>query len=230
MPRPDGYPTQGQGIVSDDIEYPDEILVSTQGAEKAPGGVIIAAGSRSRDIRIGEILARLTADVTNVGDSGQYIARKSTELAATAAEGQGDLTVDDAHPFVAGDTILILDGTAEVIQSINYTTNVITIVGNITADGTDPRTLNGRVSVTASGQRNTNGIAGQRYTHNTALGSTVTGRCSMYTAGLFRLAKLKGSGAVGLDTAARAAFAGTDQILAQETAVRCRLGDPTAAS
>lgn len=222
------FPPLGQGIVNTPIVTPDEILASMQGLEKLPGGVIIGDGSRTRPVRIGEILAQLTADVANVGDDNTYIPRKATELAATAAEGQSDLTVDDSWPFEVGDTITIMDGSNEVIASINRSTHVITIVGNITADGTDPRSLNGRVWVPTSGQSRVDGIAGERYTPNTSL-SNITGRVSMYIGGLFKLAKLKGS-ASGLDVAALAALEGILVNAPEGTLVRVRLGDPTATS
>lgn len=230
------FPPLGQGVVNTPIVTPDEILASVSGAEKLPGGVIVGVGARTREVRIGEILARLTADVTDVGNSGHFIPRKSTEAAASVATGQADVTVDDAHMFVVGDTILVDDGvsamTVEIISAINYVTNVITVSTNFDG-GTNPSPIGSRVSVTASGQNNSNGIAGERYTPNSALGS-VTGRASMYTAGLFKLPKLKGSGrttAAGLDGAARAAFAApiaNDVTAPEGLLVRVRLGDPTA--
>lgn len=220
-----GFPPLGQGVINEAIIYPDEILASMQGLEKLPGGVIIGDGSRTRPVRVGEILAQLTADVPNVGDDNTYIPRKATELAATAAEGQSDLTVDDSWPFEVGDTITIMDGSNEVIASINRSTHVITIVGNITTDGTDPRELNARVWVPASGQWRTDCIAGERYTPSATL-SGITGRVSVYIGGLFKLAKLKGS-ASGLDVAARAALNGQDIAAPEGTLVRVRLGDPT---
>ncbi len=226
------FPPLGQGIVNEAIVEPDEILASTSGSEKLPGGVIIGGGVRVRETRVGEILARLTADVVDVGDLGQFIPRKSTENSATVATGQADVTVDDAHPFAVGDVILVDDGAdamdAATISAINYVTNVITVSANF-ANGTNPQPVNSRVSVIASGQQNANGIAAERYTPNVTL-TGITGRTSMYIGGLFKLAQLKGS-ADGLDTHARSAFAAAtaEDITAPEgSVVRVRLGDPTA--
>lgn len=226
------FPPQGQGIVQTPIVTPDEILAATAGAEKLPGGVIIGGGVRTREVRIGEILARLTADVVGVGDEGHYIPRKSTELAATCATGQAVCVVDDAHMFAVGDTILVDDGasamTAEIISAINYDTNTITVSTNFDA-GTNPQPLDSRVSVIASGQNNANGIAAERYTPNVTL-TGVTGRTSLYIGGLFKMGKLKGSD-IGLDGTARAAFdapVGNDVNAPEGTLVRVRVADPTA--
>lgn len=226
------FPNQGVGIQNVPIELPNEILASTSGLEKMPGGVTIGAGVRSRLIRAGEILARLGGDVADVGVEGDFIARKSTELTASCATGQAEAVVDDASPFEIGDTILVDDGASAmdpaVILAIDRDTNTITVAVDF-ANGTNPNPIDARVSVVANGQNDAHGIAATKYTPNAAI-PDISGRVSVYTAGLFKLAALHGSDA-GLDGTARAAFgapAANDQILAQETAVRVRLGDPTA--
>ncbi len=226
------FPNQGVGIQNVPIELPNEILASTSGLEKMPGGVTVGAGVRSRLIRAGEVVARLGADVVGVGVEGDFIARKSTELTATVATGQPVAVVDDSSPFEIGDTILLDDGVsamdATVILAIDRDTNAITVAVDFTG-GTNPSPIDSRLSVVASGQNDAHGIAATKYTPNAAI-PDISGRLSVYTAGLFKLAALHGSD-LGLDTTARAAFdapAANDQILAQETAVRVRLGDPTA--
>lgn len=226
------FPNQGIGIQNVPIELPNEILASTSGLEKMPGGATVGAGVRSRLIRAGEIVARLGGDVDGVGVEGDFIARKSTELTATVATGQAVALVDDVSPFEVGDLVLLDDGSspmdATVILSIDRVTNEITVAVDFTG-GTNPHPIDARLSVVANGQNDAHGIAATKYTPNADIPG-ISGRISVYTAGLFKLTKLHGSD-LGLDTTARAAFDApvvNDQILAQETAVRVRLGDPTA--
>jgi len=176
------------GFAQDAISYPNEILAASPGT-KLPGGVVLANGARARSVRVGDILAKLSADVTGVGLAGQYIVSKCSELAVAAADAASSITVDDAHPFAIGDTITIDDGsnasTPAVITAINYTTNVITVA---VTGGTDPLPINSKVSVTASEQDTAIGIAANRW-EATGL-EDVTGRTSMYIAGEFKKANL----------------------------------------
>lgn len=206
-----------QGIQNEAVEYPNEFVAETNSLVKLPGGVILANGSRARDVRAGDILARLTGTVSGVGTSGQYIVRKSAELAADAADGVSTITVDNPHPFAIGDTIVIDDGSnasdAEVITDINYTTGVITISGTLSG-GTNPLPSGSRVYVSASGQGTAVGIAGERYTHPTTRAG-VTGRTSMFIGGLFKKSKV-----YGFDTKAETDLASTDVASSQGTLVR----------
>ena len=211
------YAPLGTGIQQEAVVYPNEFIAETSSIVKLPGGVVLANGARARDIRAGEILARLTADVVGVGSSGQYIARKSTELAASAADAATSITVKNAHPFAAGDTIVIDDGSnpsdAEVIASIDYATNVITLAGTLSG-GTNPLPANSKVSVTASGQGTAVGVAGERFTHP-IVRTGLLGRTSLIIEGL-----LKKSRVYGFDTQAATDLSGTDVIAPEGTLVR----------
>jgi len=202
------------------IENSNEILASTSGLEKLPGGVIVAH-SLEREIRVGEILARLSAAVTGLGEIGQVVPRKSTEAAAVAAIGTQFVIVDDAHPFVVGDT-LKFGGTAadEVISAINYTTGRIDLATTLSAEVG----LNERVYVDTAGMKDAVGIAAERFTPVSGAAGIAHGRVSMYIGGLFKLAKLHGGGAGGLDTAAITDLGAVMITAGEGTLARIRVG------
>lgn len=205
------------GIQQDPIEYPNEILGEMNSAVKLPGGVILANGARCRDIRVGELLARLTGDVVGVGLTGQYIARKAAQLTVAAAMGATSFTVGNPWPFSIGDTVVIDDGSnaadAVVITDINYTTGVITTAA--LANGTNPLPIGSKVTVTASGQSTAVGIAAERYSYpSTRTG--LNGRTSMYIEGIFKKWRLYN----GIDTAAVSDLNAVDIIAPEGTLVR----------
>ncbi len=211
---PSRFPPLGSGFFEIPVNDAPEILALAPG-EMIPGGAIIAVDA-VREIRVGELLARLTADVAGLGSEGQYIARKSTEAAALSSTGANTVTVDDAHPFEVGDTLEFTGGADdEVVESIDYDTNIITIVGTISGADVDP---NDRVFVTADGQGTAVGIAAVRYTPNSTLtdGAIVAqqdifGKVAMYVAGSFKKNKLHGS-ADGVDVQGDTDLGGYDII------------------
>lgn len=105
------------------------VLQTTEGSMKLPGGAVVKGGSRG--IRSGDLLAY--TDIT-AGDGVHLQVCKYTLV--TAASGASDISVLDAHPFEVGDNISI-GSDDEVIQSINYETNVITIVSTATVAADD---------------------------------------------------------------------------------------------
>lgn len=215
------------GFVVTDFEETDEIRAEMNSMVKMPGGAVIAVGERSRSIRPGEILARLSADVAGVGLANQYIARKSTELAAQAEAGATSIIVDDAHPFAVGDTITIGAAADEVISSVDYDTNTIGLATTLSAQVL----VNARVHVNASGQNAAVGIAATRFTKRSyadnvpATTGQALGAMSYFTEGTFYLNKLHGSGD-GLDTQASSELGAERMTSNYGTLVRVRFGVP----
>lgn len=114
-----------------------EIHASDEGIQLLPNGIIIDKdlaidGSNTgytKELRPGCIMARITS-------TGRYVPCKRTKVNATGATG-ATVVVDNAAFFNAGDTISV--GSDNVtIQSVDYTTNTITLTGSITyADNED---------------------------------------------------------------------------------------------
>ena len=110
------------------------VLLHMQGAIKYPAGLQVASGERG--IRSGDILAK---DTSKTGDYA--VVCKITKLAAAAASGATALTVDDAHPFEAGDSIVVASQAARTIGSVNYGTNVITITSGLASSASNNVTV-----------------------------------------------------------------------------------------
>jgi hypothetical protein len=228
MPETVSFPNNAVGYMTLPVVHPDEILASMSGLEKLPGGTIIANGVRSRPIRVGEMLALLTGTVAGVGASGQWIARKSTELAVQfvpSASPQA-ISVDDAHMFAIGDTVTVGANAPDVITGIDYDANTIT---TIATGGANPTLVNVRVHVDGNGQNATNGIAANRFTPSSIseVAEATWGQVSVYIGGLFKRQFLRGSGD-GLDVAAALALGAINQPGGQAatggTLVRVRAG------
>jgi hypothetical protein len=83
-------------------------------------------GAISEDyIRAGTLFGRITA-------SGLLVPVRNTTLSASANSGQANITVTDPHGFMEGDTISVA-GVSHTIDSINYSTKVITLTANLAA-------------------------------------------------------------------------------------------------
>lgn len=109
-------------------ERVSEVLMTSAGLVKVPGGLLLKSGSRP--VRAGELMAE--DSTTKLG-----MPRKSTQLSGEHLTGVTDITVDDAHNFEVGETIDVGAQTGKVITAINYTTNVITMdatLGGTVAD------------------------------------------------------------------------------------------------
>lgn len=197
----DRFPSRSYGINSIPQEDPNEILAIAPGT-KLPGGVIYDP-ALTRSVRTGQILARNSL-------TGLYLPIKATEAAALAASGASEITVKDAHPFVAGD-VIAFGGTANdaTIASVNYDTNVITIVGTLSANVAD----NEAISVEANDVGVAVGIAAERWNPTSVVSSG--GKGSMYIAGTFKKWRL-----YGLVTAASSALGGSDVLAPEGTLYR----------
>jgi hypothetical protein len=213
------FPYLAVGLGESPIVDVPEIVANTAGLEDLPGGAVIAPGN-TREVRVGELLARLSGAIVGLGEVGHYVPRKSTELAVAAADGVTTITVDDAHPFVVGDVIVIDDDSnasdAETISAINYETNVITI--SALSGGTNPLPVNSRVYVTTNGLGTAVGIAAVRHTPNAeatagfpAAQQNLYGRVKMFIKGTFYKNKLHGS-ADGVDTQGDTDLGGKDVV------------------
>lgn len=203
------------------VDYPDEIIASTSGLEKLPGGGIIAI-ENTREVRIGELLARLSADVAGLGKAGQLVPRKSGEAAALATSGAQFIMMKDPHPFVVGDT-LTFGGTAdnEVITAINYETGRVDLATTLSANVA----ANERVYVNANGLGTAVGVAAERVTPVAETIGIAAGRVSLYIGGLFYANKIKGGLAGGgLDTAAIASLGAVVQASPVGSLARIRVG------
>ena len=66
--------------------------------------------------------------------SGKYCPLKRTVLAADASTSDTEVVVDDARFFKAGDPIKVSDADADVVSSIDYDTNTITLVTGLSGD------------------------------------------------------------------------------------------------
>lgn len=77
-------------------------------------------------VRAGTIWGRVTA-------TGKLVPCRNTQLTATASSGQANITVRSAYGFMEGDTISVA-GVSHTIDSINYSTNVITLTANLAAN------------------------------------------------------------------------------------------------
>lgn len=200
-------PVRGIGMVQDPVQYPNEFIAEMNSLILLPGGGIFACGERAGEIYPGSVLARLTADVAGVGEAGQFIARKSALLTATAAMGANTLTVANPSMFKPGDTIVVDDGVdpadAEVISSVNLETGVITIVGTLSGSATDPLPIGSRVGVAASGQDTAYGLSRTRYHINRE--HPVVGQAAIIIGGIFVKNKL-----IGWDAAAATTLGAVD--------------------
>lgn len=198
MALPNSLPSRTTGVQNEAIEYPDEIRAGD--AVKLPGPIAYDA-ALTVEVRVGELLARHSS-------TGRYWPRKSTELAATEADSQTVLSVDDAHPFEIGDVVTVGDRTGTytiTAKDEDSSPNTITVSSGLTG-GTNPSPVNARVYVASNGLGNAVGIAAERFTPNTQ--KPAVGQGSMYIAGLFYKGKLKGS-AAGVDTQAQSDLGGT---------------------
>ncbi len=114
--------TNAGGLISESRDgY--EVLQSTVGLLRGDG--IVPANARK--VRKGDVLCK--------NASGKFEVTRYTQIAATAANGQPVVQVDDAHAFKAGDVVQIEDeaGT-HTIDSIDYDTNEITLTTNLTGE------------------------------------------------------------------------------------------------
>lgn len=195
MPLPNSnIPSRSIGYNEQPIEYPDEIRAGA--AEKIPGGVLYDP-ALTREVRIGELLARHST-------SGRYWPRKSSETTASVGSTDTTVPVDDAHAFEVGDTVVVQDSTGGgVITAIDYDDNILTVTA--LSGGTNPHPVNSRVYVNSNGLGTAVGIAAERYTPNNNF--SFVGQGSMYIAGLFYKNKLKGS-ADGVDTQGKSDLGG----------------------
>lgn len=202
------------------VDYPDEIIASTSGLEKLPGGGIIGI-ENTIEVRVGEVLARLSADVAGVGESGQLIPRKATEAAALANSGQKEVVFKDAHNFKVGD-VCGFGGTANdnAIASIDYDTNTVTFVDNLSANVAKDEAI----AVETNGQNSAIGIAAERVTPLADTIGIAAGRVSVYIGGLFYKNKIKGGAGEGLDTAAASALGAVNIASPVADLVRIRVG------
>lgn len=116
---------------------PREILYSPEGAAYKPGGIVVD-GTKSKDgantnytfeLRAGWAMGRITA-------SGKYCPCKRTQVNGTSGS-VTQITVDNAAPFVVGDTITVGGDTGKVITAIDYTANTIDWSGAITVADND---------------------------------------------------------------------------------------------
>lgn len=105
---------------------PRDPMFTQDGKITYPGGIIMAStgvdGSNTGytyEIRAGWLVGKITA-------SGKYVPCKRTK-ANGAGSTVADLVVDNAAAFAAGDTITVGSNTGCVIDSVNYSTNTITL-------------------------------------------------------------------------------------------------------
>ena len=115
------------------------VLLHMQGAIKYPAGIQVASGERG--IRSGDILAK---DTSKTGDYA--VVCKVTQLAAAASSGATTITVDDAHPFQVGDSIVVASQSARTIGSINYGNNQLTITSGLASNASNNTTVVARAN------------------------------------------------------------------------------------
>ena len=132
-------------IREEPIEQIPAVLLDRAGLTLVPGGAPVEKGSRA--IRAGDIVARNTATM-------KWLVVKYTRLTTALAATATQFVVDDAHPFTVGEVISI-NGTNKTIDSIDYSTNTIAVVGQLGA----AKAINDKVEVTANNVNRGVGVA-----------------------------------------------------------------------
>ncbi len=175
------------------ITRPPNILESMRGLISEVGGVTWTPGER--ETPMGAIMARQST-------TERYQERKSTELAVAGANMDTTITVDNARPFRAGEAVTVVGESADVIASVDYDLNTITLTTGLTATrAIDVRvfradlTLGTAVGILMETVPGTNSVRGS------IPDATAVMQVDMAHEGMFKLLALV---AEGLDVQARA--------------------------
>jgi len=107
-----------------DIYYTKELKPGMDGGRIDATYAIDGSNTYTDEIREGTLMARITA-------TSQWVPCKRTQVNDTGATA-ASFIVDNAAFFAAGDTITVGGDTGLTIDSVNYTTNTITLTGSIT--------------------------------------------------------------------------------------------------
>jgi hypothetical protein len=117
-----GRTVTGRTILRDTVRARHEAMI-IDGTYSYDG----ANTSYPYELQAGCLMAVITA-------SGKYCPLKRTVLAADASTSDTEVVVDDARFFKAGDPIKVSDADADVVDSIDYDTNTITLVTGLSGD------------------------------------------------------------------------------------------------
>ena len=107
-------------LIKNPVENLDAVLYDRQGLTVLPGGGMVPAGARA--IREGDVIARATGGTRDK----RFVVAKTTRLSAVLGGSATEASVDDAHAFEVGDSVVIGSLGTEVITSIDYDTNELT--------------------------------------------------------------------------------------------------------
>lgn len=98
-----------------------EVLHDTIGLLRGDG--IVPANSRK--VRVGDLVAKNSS-------TGKFQVRKSTEMRVQGVNTDTVIAVVDSHPWTVGDAIIVVGESADVVSSVDYDLNTITLVTGLT--------------------------------------------------------------------------------------------------
>lgn len=120
-------------IATTSASQPVQILASEHLRFIQGGMTIDGTYVRDGQYETGKKIVKVGTRLAKITSSGLYAPVRASALASAAAAADTTIEVDDATFYMAGDALSI-GGTAATIDSINYSTNVITLTAAVGAD------------------------------------------------------------------------------------------------